>query len=103
MSTAKEQNEMKIEIQLDENTSKGQYVNAVISQFSATEFILDFLFLAPGQNKTKVSSRVILAPEHAKRLLLNMQNSISHYEQSYGEIKLREQPPVPKQATANIN
>lgn len=95
--------EVKIEIQLDEETSKGQYINAVISQYSPTEFILDFLFIAPGQSKTKVGSRVILAPEHAKRLMQNLKNNIDSYEQNFGKITLHNQLITPKMAATEVN
>jgi len=93
----KETKQVNIEIQLDEQTALGQYVNMVVAQHSPSEFVLDFIFLAPGQPKARVRSRIIMAPEHAKRLLKMLGDNIAHYEQRFGEVKLPEPPlPVPK-------
>ncbi|MBP5611894.1 MAG: DUF3467 domain-containing protein, partial [Bacteroidales bacterium] len=38
--------------------------------------------------KAPVKSRIILAPEHTKRLLRALQDNIAKYEAAYGPIKL---------------
>jgi len=81
-----------IEIQLDEAMAMGQYVNMVVAQHSPSEFVLDFIFLAPGQPKARVRSRIILAPEHAKRLLKVLSDNITNYEKRFGKIKIPEPP-----------
>ena len=93
----KETKQVNIEIQLDEQTALGQYVNMVVAQHSPSEFVLDFIFLAPGQPKARVRSRVIMGPEHAKRLLKLLTENIARYEHRFGAIKLPEPPmPAPK-------
>jgi len=76
-----------LNIQLDENIANGTYSNLVIINHSATEFVLDFVSVMPGVPKSKVKSRMILAPQHAKRLLKALSENIKRYEASHGSIK----------------
>jgi hypothetical protein len=66
---------------------------AIISH-SASEFILDFAAILPGLPKAKVRSRIILTPEHAKRLLMSLQENVARYETNVGRIEVH-QPQVP--------
>lgn len=79
-----------IDIELDESVAQGQYANIVIISHSPTEFLLDFAAIMPGVEKTKVKSRIILAPEHAKRLLLSLQENIARYESVMGPINMHQ-------------
>jgi len=92
MTEKKEKRSVNIEIQIDEPTAMGQYVNMVVVQHSHSEFVLDYIFIPPGQTKAKVKSRIILSPEHAKRLLSVLRENVSLYEKRFGEIKLPEPP-----------
>ena len=76
-----------LNIQLDENIANGTYSNLVIINHSTTEFVLDFVSVMPGVPKSKVKSRMILAPQHAKRLLKALSENIKRFENSHGEIK----------------
>lgn len=60
---------------------------------SSSDFILDFARIMPGLDKPHVRSRVILAPEHAKRLLMALQENIYKYEQTFGRINIPTQQP----------
>lgn len=51
--------------------------------------------MLPGYPKAQVVSRVIMTPEHAKRLLLALSDNISKYESQNGEIRLGS-PNLPK-------
>ena len=82
-----------IDIELDNDVAQGHYSNLAIISHSTSEFILDFAAILPGLPKAKVKSRIILTPEHAKRLLLSLQENISRYETNVGRIELQ-QPPV---------
>ena len=86
---------LNIEVQIDPEIESGQYVNMVVAQHSPSEFVLDFIFIPPGQPKARVKSRVILAPEHAKRLLGLMTENIKRYEDRFGKIRLTEAPGGP--------
>ena len=94
----KDVKQINLEVQIDEQMALGQYVNMMVVQHSASEFVLDFIFMPPGQQRARVRSRVIMAPEHAKRLMKVLAENIRIFEERVGEIKLPEtgQPPVPR-------
>ncbi|MGV6830368.1 MAG: DUF3467 domain-containing protein [bacterium] len=84
-----------INIELDEKIAEGTYSNLAIINHSISEFVLDFINIMPGVPKNKVKSRIILTPQHAKRLAKALQDNISKFEKAHGEIKDYEQPPIP--------
>ncbi|KDN54928.1 DUF3467 domain-containing protein [Flavobacterium seoulense] len=90
----KEQQEQ-INIELDEKTAEGIYSNLAIINHSPSEFVLDFVSIMPGVPKAKVKSRIVLTPQHAKRLLKAMSENIHRFEVAHGEIKDVEQVPIP--------
>jgi hypothetical protein len=90
-------NEQKIDIELPLEVSAGVYSNLQLITHSQTEFILDFIQIMPGVPKAQVRSRVILAPQHAKRLLYALKDNIAKYEQQNGTITEQEQSPMPYQ------
>lgn len=79
-----------IDIELSEDVAQGHYSNLAIITHSNSEFVIDFAAVLPagGVLKAKVRSRVILTPEHAKRLLLSLQDNISRYETNVGKIEI---------------
>ncbi len=77
-----------VNIEIDDKVADGVYSNLAIISHSSSEFVLDFISLMPAADKGKVKSRVILAPEHAKRLLLSLQENISRYEKNFGDIDI---------------
>ena len=83
-----------IEIQLDEQVAQGNYCNLAIIAHSNSEFILDFATMLPGLPKARVKSRVILTPEHAKRLLMSLQENITRYESNMGKINIPTKQPI---------
>ncbi len=84
-----------LQIELKEEVAEGVYVNLAIIGHASSEFVLDFVRVMPGLPKAVVKSRVILAPEHAKRLWYALGDNIAKYEQSFGSIKLPEEPLMP--------
>nr|WP_321231490.1 DUF3467 domain-containing protein [uncultured Psychroserpens sp.] len=84
-----------INIELDEKTAEGTYSNLAIINHSVSEFVIDFVSVMPGTPKSKVKSRIILTPQHAKRLLKALDGNIKRFEKAHGEIKDYEQPPMP--------
>ena len=93
MSKEVKQNQLNIEI--DEKTADGSYANLAIINHSISEFVVDFINVMPGSPKSKVKSRIILTPQHAKRLAKALADNISRFEANNGEIKDYEQPPMP--------
>ena len=88
---ARNEQSKEIDIELGEETALGEYANLCIISHSTSEFVLDFIRMMPGVPKAKVRSRVILTPEHAKRLLLSLKENIERYETVLGPIPLPEQ------------
>jgi hypothetical protein len=84
-----------INIELDEKVAEGTYSNLAIINHSLSEFVVDFVNIMPGVPKNKVKSRIILTPQHAKRLLKALSDNVSRFENAHGEIKDYEQPPIP--------
>lgn len=85
--------ENELKISLDENTAQGIYSNLAIISHSPSEFVTDFLRLVPGVKSAKVHARIIMTPEHAKRLMRALEDNIRKYESQNGEIKLPEDNP----------
>jgi hypothetical protein len=81
------ENKQEINIELPEDIGQGTYSNLAIITHSSSEFVVDFVRLLPGLPKATVKSRIILTPEHAKRLMLALQDNISKYESVHGKIK----------------
>ena len=84
--------QQQINIELSEEMAQGVYSNLVAINHSPTEFVLDFIQMMPGVPKAKVQSRVILTPEHAKRLLQALGENMARYEQNFGNVQTHEPP-----------
>ncbi len=93
--------EQGISIELKESVADGVYSNMVVIANSSTEFVCDFISVMPGVNKAQVKSRIILSPEHAKRLLFSLQENIRRYEANFGEIRMTGMPSIHKPSKAN--
>ncbi len=88
MANEKEQKpQNQINIELSEEIAEGIYSNLAMIAHSNSEFVIDFIRLMPGVPKAKVKSRIVITPEHAKRLLAALKENISKYEASFGPIK----------------
>ena len=88
---AEEKKQQGINIELSEETAEGVYSNLAIITHSSSEFILDYIRIMPGVPKGKVKSRIIMTPEHAKKLHRALSDTLAKYEGSYGKIKESEQ------------
>lgn len=77
----------KINIELPEELAEGTYANLAMIAHSNSEFVVDFIRMMPGTPKAKVKSRVVLTPEHAKRMLNALQDNIKKYEENFGPIR----------------
>jgi len=76
-----------LNIELSEEIAQGIYSNLAVITHSSSEFVIDFVRIMPGIPKANVKSRIILTPEHAKRLLLALQDNIKKFEAVNGPIK----------------
>lgn len=82
-----------INIELSEETAEGIYANLAMIAHSNSEFVIDFIRLMPGVPKAKVKSRIVITPEHAKRLLNALGDNIKKYEDTFGPIKKTDEAP----------
>ncbi|QEC52334.1 uncharacterized protein DUF3467 [Anseongella ginsenosidimutans] len=89
-----EKNETQLNIELTEEVAEGVYSNLAIITHSTSEFVIDFIRVMPGVPKAKVKSRIVLTPEHAKRLLGALNDNIQKYEALNGKIEVKEGPPT---------
>jgi hypothetical protein len=85
MADPKDPNQISIE--LNEEIAQGIYSNLAVITHSASEFVVDFVRIMPGIPKAQVKSRIILTPEHAKRLVAALQDNVAKYESVHGHIK----------------
>ena len=90
-----ENNNGQLQIELKEEVGRGTYANLAVITHSSSEFILDFIRMMPGMPKAGVQSRIVLAPEHAKRLLRALEENIGRYECSFGPIRMPDEQTFP--------
>ena len=84
---SKEKKQEGLNIELTEEVAEGTYSNIAIINHSPSEFVVDFIQMMPGVPKAKVKSRIILTPQHAKRLMNALNDNISKFQAQHGEIK----------------
>lgn len=82
-----------INIELSEEVAEGEYVNLAMIAHSNSEFVIDFIKMMPGVPKAKVKSRIVITPEHAKRLLMALKDNIDKYEDAFGPVKQSDEMP----------
>lgn len=90
-----ENNNGQLQIELKEEVAQGTYANLAIITHSSSEFIVDFVRVMPGMPKAGVQSRIVLAPEHAKRLLRALEENIGKYERAFGSVRMPDEQPLP--------
>ena len=88
--TENKSNQNQINIELPDDIAEGMYSNLAIITHSPSEFVVDFIKMMPGVPKDKVKTRIILTPQHAKRLYKALKENIAKYESMHGEIKITE-------------
>ena len=89
---ANKNNDNQLKIELTPDVAEGTYANLAIITHSSAEMVLDFVRVLPGIATANVKSRIVLAPEHAKRLLFALQDNVAKYEKQFGTIKLNGTP-----------
>ena len=90
-----ENNSGQLQIEVKEEVAQGIYANLAIIAHASSEFIVDFVRVLPGIPKASVKSRIVLAPEHAKRLLRALEDNINKYERGFGPIRIPEEHSFP--------
>ena len=79
-------NQKQLNLELPEEIAEGTYSNLAIISHSSSEFVVDFIRLVPNVPKAKVKSRIILTPQHAKRLMRALQDNVKRFEAQFGPI-----------------
>ena len=81
-----------ISLELKPEIARGSYSNLAIISHSQSEFVIDFATMLPGLGKPEVSNRIVMTPEHVKRLLGALNDNIAKYESQFGQIRLGVEP-----------
>ncbi|MEO6404591.1 MAG: DUF3467 domain-containing protein [Ferruginibacter sp.] len=84
-----------INIEISEEISEGEYANLAIITHSHAEFVIDFVNVMPGTPKSKVKSRIILTPFHAKRFMKAIIENVKKFETANGTIQDMESVEIP--------
>ncbi len=92
-------NKAQVSLEIRPDIAKGTYSNLAIISHSASEFIIDFATVLPGLPKPDISNRIIMTPEHAKRLMNALIDNVGKFEEQFGKIDLGGGP----KATFNLN
>lgn len=95
MAEDKKPKQGQINIELEESVAQGIYSNLAIINHSQSEFVIDFVTIMPGVPKSKVKSRIVLTPQHAKRFLKALNDNVARFESAHGEIKDSQHAPLP--------
>lgn len=95
MSQNEQQPQNGINIEITEEVAEGTYANLAIITHSHAEFVIDFVNVMPGTPKSKVKSRIIFTPQHAKRFMKALAENVQRYEAANGTIKDLEEVPLP--------
>lgn len=90
-----EQQPNQLNIEIGEEVAEGQYANLAIITHSHAEFVIDFVNVMPGTPKSKVKSRIIFTPQHAKRFMKALEDNIRNFENAHGVIKDLEEINIP--------
>lgn len=84
-----------LNIEISEEVAEGTYANLAIITHSHAEFVLDFVNVMPGTPKSKVKSRIVFSPMHAKRFMKALIENVQRYEAANGPIQDLEQIEIP--------
>ena len=92
MSENNNNNQKQLQIELPQEVAQGEYANFAIITHSSSDFIIDFARVLPGLPKPDIGNRIVMTPEHAKRLLNALMDNVTKYESQFGLIQLGGQP-----------
>ena len=95
MEDQNQQQQNQLNIEISEEVAEGEYANLAIITHSHAEFVIDFVNVMPGTPKSKVKSRIIFTPMHAKRFLKALEDNVTRYEAANGTIQDLEQVELP--------
>lgn len=82
-----------LQFEISQEVAQGDYSNMVLISHSSSDFVLDFARMLPGMPKATVRNRIVMTPEHAKRLLIALQENVANFEHQFGKIQIPNMPP----------
>ena len=92
MDNKNNQQQPQMQLEINQEVARGVYSNFAVISHSSSEFTIDFASMLPAMQKALVGSRIIMAPEHAVRLLHALQENVMRYEQQFGKIQMPGNP-----------
>jgi hypothetical protein len=95
MQDQQQPQEQQLNIELSEEVADGIYANLAVITHSFAEFVIDYVNVMPNMPKAKVKSRIVMTPQHAKRLMKALIDNVKRFESQYGTIKDQEATTVP--------
>lgn len=95
MSTNDQQQQGQLNIEISEEVAEGNYANLAVITHSHSEFVIDFVNVMPGTPKSKVKSRIILTPQHAKRFMKALADNINRFEAANGKVQDLDEIEIP--------
>ncbi len=87
MANNNQENKNQLQIQLKPEVADGKYSNLAMIGHGPNEFLIDFIFAAPGMPQAPVVSRIVMSPENAKQLMFALTDNVQKYEKTFGEIQ----------------
>lgn len=96
MANNNENKQNQLQIQLKPEVADGKYSNLAMIGHGPNEFLIDFIFAAPGMPQAPVVSRIVMTPENAKQLMYALTDNVQKYEANFGEIKQKRAAQGPK-------
>lgn len=93
MDDKNKNNPNQLNIEIPAELAGGSYSNFAIVGHTPSEFVLDFVQIIPGMPQGKLRSRIIMTPQHAKRLLQTLEENVGRFESNFGRIQLHDNPP----------
>ncbi len=76
-----------LNLNISGEVAEGTYSNLAVITHSPAEFILDFAQTLPGNENAIIRQRIIMAPIHAKRLAMALNDNIRKFEDNFGTIE----------------
>lgn len=99
MDQEEKKNQGPMQINIPDELVQGTYSNMAVVSHSSADFVVDFVCIMPGMEHPQLKSRIVMAPEHAKRLMLALNDNVQKYEEAFGGITIHN---TQMPATANF-
>lgn len=77
---------VELQVQADDQTLQGKYSTMAQVTHTPEEFWIDFYAILPNPQIAKLLARIIVSPEHAKRLGNAVLDNVRKYEDRFGII-----------------